>query len=237
MSKNNFMANESIWYNIGFEEAIGEESAGQEMYKNIYVYLNKDYSEHYVLPFYFLMGLHDYVWSTDGERLLLSACSGFFEYEVGLLPVKYAKWTPLIVVADIANKQILKVYEGKGKLCWNSAETDISQNDGLKEFSYDEWTANYEARREEVEKLVDEMEHEYTRNFFAHHTGPGQHRVLGDAIDEVVEEKVSSQFPEEEIGSEEYEEKLKSARRKPYIIMIAVCIALVLLLLLAKGNW
>jgi hypothetical protein len=48
---------------------------------------------------------------------------------------------------------------------------------------------------------------------------------------------VSSLFPEEEIGSEEYEEKLKSARRKPYIIMIAVCIALVLLLLLAKGNW
>jgi len=231
------MANESSLYNIGFEESIGEESAGQEMYRNIHVYLNKDYSELFVLPFYFLMGVHDYLWSTDGKRLLLSACSGFFEYEVGLLPEKYAKWTPLIVVADIANKQILKVYEGKGKLCWNRNETDICEKNGLKEYSYDEWTANYEARKEEVEKLVDEMEQEYTRNFFARHIGPSQHHVLGDAIDEVVEEKVSSQFSEEEIGSEEYEEKLKLARRKPYIIMIAVCIALALLLLLAKGNW
>ncbi|MBQ4010283.1 MAG: hypothetical protein II604_06240, partial [Bacteroidales bacterium] len=36
------MSNESTWYNIGFEEAIGEESAGHEMYRNIHVYLNKD---------------------------------------------------------------------------------------------------------------------------------------------------------------------------------------------------
>ena len=229
------MANESIWYNIGFEEAIGEEPAGQEMYKNIHVYLNKDYSEHYVLPFYFLMGLHDYLWSADGERLLISACSGFFEYEVGMLPDKYAKWTPLIVVADIAAKQILKVYEGKGKLCWNSDETDICEKNGLKEFSYDEWAANYEARREEVEKLVDEMEHDYTRSFFVRNAVSGQRHVLGDAIDEAIEEKVSRQFPDEEIGSDEYEEKLKSAQRKPYIIVIVVGLAIMLLLWLAKG--
>ena len=216
------MANESAWYNIGFEEAIGEESSGNEMYRNIHVYLNKDYSEHFVLPFYFLMGIHDYLWSADGERLLLSACSGFFEYEVGLLPEKYSKWTPLIVVADIANKQIIKVYEGKGTLCWNSDETDICSKDGLKEYSYDEWTANYEARKEEVKKLVDKMESEYTRNFFAYHTAPSQRRVMSDAVDEAIEEKLSRQFPEEEVGSEKYEEKLAAVKRKHYIISIVL---------------
>lgn len=216
------MANESTWYNIGFEESIGEESAGHEMYRNIHVYLNKDYSEHFVLPFYFLMGLHDYLWNADGDKLLLSACSGFFEYEVGMLPEKYAKWTPLIVVADIANKQILKVYEGKENLCWNSDETDIYTKNGLKEYSYDEWSANYEARRDEVEKLVDKMEAEYTRSFFTYHTVSGQRHAIGDAIDEVIEEKVSRQFPEEEIGSEKFDEKLTAAKRKHYIVFIVV---------------
>ena len=229
------MANESSLYNIGFEEAIGEETAGQEMYRTIHVYLNKDYSEHFVLPFYFLMGLHDYLWSADGERLLLSACSGFFEYEVGLLPEKYAKWIPLIVVADIANKQILKVYEGKGTLCWNSDETGICSKDGLKEYSYDEWSKNYEARRDEVEKLVEKLEAEYKRGFFSRHYTPDSHHVLGDAIDEVIEVKVSSQFPEEKIGSEEYEEKLTAAKRKPYIIVIVIGLVIMLLLWLAKG--
>lgn len=228
------MANESSWYNIGFEEAIGEEAAGQEMYRNIHVYLNKDYSEHFVLPFYFLMGLHEYIWSDDGERLLLSACYGFFEYEVGLLPEKYARWTPLIVVADIANKQILKVYEGKCTLCWNSDETDICTKKGLKEYSYDEWSKKYEARRDEVEKLVDQMETEYKRGLLSRHYTPGTRHILGDVIDEVVEEKVSSQFPEEKIGSEEYEEKLRSAQRKPSIIVIVICLAIMLLLWLAK---
>ncbi|MBR5982726.1 MAG: hypothetical protein IK025_03255 [Bacteroidales bacterium] len=229
------MANESSLYNIGFEEAIGEESSGNEMYRNIHVYLNKDYSEHFVLPFYFLMGHHDYLWSADGERLLFSACTGFFEYEVGLLPEKYSKWIPLIVVADIASKQILRVYEGKGTLCWNSEETDICSKDGLKEYSYDEWSKNYEARREEVEKLVEEYETEYKRGLFSRHYTPGSRRVLGDAIDEVVEEKVSSQFPEEKIGSEEYEEKLTAAKRKPYIIVIVIGLVIMLLLWLAKG--
>ena len=229
------MANESSWYNIGFEEAIGEEAAGQEMYRNIHVYLNKDYSEHFVLPFYFLMGLHEYIWSDDGERLLLSACYGFFEYEVGLLPEKYARWTPLIVVADIANKQILKVYEGKGALCWNSDETDICKKNGLKEYSYDEWLKKYEARRGEVEKLVDQMETEYKRGLLSRHYTPGTRHILGDVIDEVVEEKVSSQFPEEKIGSEEYEEKLRSAQRKPSIIVIVIALVVMLLLWLAKG--
>lgn len=228
------MANESSWYNIGFEEAIGEEAAGQEMYRTIHVYLNKDYSEHFVLPFYFLMGLHEYVWSDDGERLLLSACSGFFEYEVGLLPEKYARWTPIIVVADIANKQILKVYEGKGELCWNSDETDICKKNGLKEYSYDEWSKKYEARRDEVEKLVDQMETEYKRGLLSRHYTPGTRHILGDVIDEVVEEKVSSQFPEEKIGSEEYEEKLRSAQRKPSIIAIVIALVIMLLLWLAK---
>lgn len=230
------MSNESTWYNIGFEEAIGEESAGHEMYRNIHVYLNKDYSEHFVLPFYFLMGLHDYLWNADGDKLLLSACSGFFEYEVGLLPEDYAKWTPLIVVADIANKQILKVYEGKGKLCWNSDETDICTKKGLKEYSYDEWSAKYEARREEVEKLVDKMENEYTRSFFTSHHLMGQRHILGDVIDEATEEKVRSQFSEEEIGSEEYEEKLKSAQWKHYIIVLVALGVLMLLLWLIKGH-
>ena len=228
------MAKESCFYNIGFDEAIGFDASDHEMYRNIHVYLNKDYSEYFVMPFYFLMGLHDYLWSDDGERILLSACSGFFEYEAGLLPEKYAKWTPLIVVADIANKNILKVYEGNGNLCWNSEENDICTKNGLKEYSYDEWLENYEARREEVEKLVDKMESEYTRGLFASHAGPGRRHVLGDVIDEVIEEKVSSQFPEEEIGSEEYEEKLKSAQRKPYIIVIVISLAIMLLLYLTK---
>ena len=228
------MANESNWYNIGFEESIGEESAGQEMYRNIHVYLNKDYSDYFVLPFYFLMGLHDYLWNSDGDKLLLSACSGFFEYEAGLLPEKYAKWTPLIVVADIANKQILKVYEGKGTLCWNSDETDICTKNGMKEYSYDEWSKIYEARRDEVEKLVDKYETEYKRGLFTRHYTSGVRHVLGDTIDEVIEEKVSSQLPEEEIGTEEFEEKLKSARRKPYIIMIVISLLIMLLLWLTK---
>lgn len=45
---------------------------------------------------------------------------------------------------------------------------------------------------------------------------------MGDAIDEVIEEKVSSQFPEEEIGSEKFDEKLTAAKRKHYIVFIVV---------------
>ncbi|MBQ1732147.1 MAG: hypothetical protein II037_08065, partial [Bacteroidales bacterium] len=97
------------------------------------------------------------------------------------------------------------------------------------EYSYDEWSAKYEARREEVEKLVDKMENEYTRSFFTSHHSLGQRHILGDVIDEATEEKLRSQFSEEEIGSEEYEEKLKSAQWKHYIIVLVVLGALILL--------
>ena len=230
------MSNESTWYNIGFEESIGEESAGHEMYRNVHVYLNKDYSEHFVLPFYFLMGLHDYLWNADGDKLLLSACSGFFEYEVGLLPEDYAKWTPLIVVADIANKQILKVYEGKGNLCWNSDETDICTKNGLKEYSYDEWSAKYETEREEVEKLVEKLASDYTMSLFATHNYSGRHHVIGDIGDELIEEKIRREYPEEKVGSEEFEKKLNRAKMKHSIIVIVVLGALMLLLWLIKGH-
>lgn len=227
------MANESSWYNIGFEEAIGEESAGQEMYRNIHVYLNKDYSEHFVLPFYFLMGLHDYLWSADGERLLLSACSGFFEYGADLLPEKYARWTPLIVVADIANKQILKVYEGKKDLCWNDDETDIFSKEGLVEFAYDEWMKNYEARREAVEEIVEELESRYSRNMVCSRIPVGDDSQLNNMIESTIKKAMGVRSDEESPNDAEKgcgeSDKQKVSKFRVVIVLIIVLILVVLL--------
>lgn len=227
------MANESSWYNIGFEEAIGEEAAGQEMYRTIHVYLNKDYSEHFVLPFYFLMGLHEYVWSDDGERLLLSACSGFFEYEVGLLPEKYARWTPIIVVADIANKQILKVYEGKKDLCWNADETDICSKGGLKEFAYDEWMKNYEARREAVEEIVKELESRYSRNMVCSRIPVDYDSQLDNIIESTIKKAMGvrsdKESPDDAEKGDGESDKQKVSKFRVVVVLIIVLIIVVLL--------
>ncbi len=229
------MANESNLYNIGFEEAIGEESAGREMYRNIHVYQNKDYSEHFVLPFYFIMGKHDYLWNENGDRLLLSACYGFYEYDTEILPDKYTQWHPLMVVVEVSEKHIVKVYEGDAALRWNDDESDVMDKSGLKELSFDEWSAKYEAEREEVEKLVEKLASEYTVSFFATHNYSGRHHVLGDVGDELIEEKIRKEYPEEEVGSEEFEKKLNKAKMKHYIIVIVVLVALLLFLWLIKS--
>jgi hypothetical protein len=230
------MANESSLYNIGFEEAIGEESVGREMYRNIHVYSKKDDSECMVLPFYFIMGKHDYLWNEDGDRLLLSACYGFYEYDAEILPEKYTRWHPLMVVVDVADKHIVKVYEGDAALRWNDDESDIMVKSGLKKFSYDEWSAKYEAEREEVEKLVEKLASDYTMSLFATHNYSGRHHVIGDIGDELIEEKIRREYPEEVVGSEEFEKKLNRAKMKHYIIVIVVLGALMLLLWLIKGH-
>ena len=230
------MSNESSLYNIGFEEAIGEESVGREMYSNIHVYSKKDDSECMVLPFYFIMGKHDYLWNEDGNRLLLSACYGFYEYDAEILPEKYTQWHPLMVVVDVADKHIVKVYEGDVALQWNCDESDIMNRSGLKELSYDEWSAKYEAEREEVEKLAEKLASDYTMSFFATHNYSGRHHVIGDVGDELIEEKVRKEYPEEVVGSEEFEKKLNRAKMKHYIIVIVVLGALMLLLWLIKGH-
>ena len=230
------MANESSLYNIGFEEAIGEESVGREMYRNIHVYSKKDDSECMVLPFYFIMGKHDYLWNEDGDRLLLSACYGFYEYDAEILPEKYTRWHPLMVVVDVADKHIVKVYEGDAALRWNGDESDIKDKSGLKKFSYDEWSAKYETEREEVEKLVEKLASDYTMSLFATHNYSGRHHVIGDIGDELIEEKIRREYPEEKVGSEEFEKKLNRAKMKHSIIVIVVLGALMLLLWLIKGH-
>ena len=192
------MANESILYNIGFEETIGNETSGMEMYKGVHVYLNKDYSEHFALPFYFLMGQHDYLWNTDGDKLLLSSCSGFFEYDADLLPDEYSRWTPLIVVADIAQKQILKVYEGDAPLCWNDNETDICTKEDLTEFSYAQWVARYNARKEEIERIVAERTSDYSKNLLlGGHTTFERSSLIGDIVDETIQKNQNESQPTE----------------------------------------
>lgn len=228
------MANESYLYYIGFEDAVGDESAGREMYRNVHVYSSKDDSECMVLPFYFIMGKHDYLWNGNGDRLLLSACYGFYEYDAEILPEKYTQWHPVMVVVDVAGKQIVKVYEGDAALQWNGDESDIMDRSGLKELSFDEWSAKYEAEREEVEKLVEKLASEYTVSFFATHNYSGGHHVLGDVGDELVEEKIRKEYPEEEVGPEEFEKKLNKAKTKHYIIVIVVLVALLLFLCLIK---
>ena len=250
------MANESFLYYIGFQDAVGDEmlqqgmcgggvfgnigsSAGDrrcdyDMYRNIYVYSKKDDSECMVLPFYFIMGKHDYLWNEDGDRLLLSACYGFYEYDAELLPEKYTRWHSVMVVVDVAGKQIVKVYEGDAALQWNVDESDIMDKSGLKELSFDEWSAKYEAEREEVEKLVEKLASEYTVSFFATHNYSGGHHVLGDVGDELVEERIRREYPEEEVGPEEFEKKLNKAKTKHYIIVIVVLVALLLFLCLIK---
>jgi len=250
------MANESSFYYIGFQDAVGDEtlqngmcggvfgnmggSAGErrcdyDMYRNIYVYSKRDDSECMVLPFYFIMGKHDYLWSEEGDRLLLSACYGFYEYDAEILPEKYTRWHPVMVVVNVGERQIVKVYEGDAALRWNDDESDIMEKSGLVEFPYDEWSAKYEAQREEIEKLVEELESDYKKSFFKTHNSPSGHHILGDVVDEVVEEKVKSQFSEDEIGSEEYEKTLKSSQRKHYIILLVVLVVFILLLRLLKG--
>jgi hypothetical protein len=58
---------------------------------------------------------------------------------------------------------------------------------------------------------------------------------LGDVGDELIEEKIRREYPEEEVGSEEFEKKLNKAKMKHYIIVIVVLVALLLLLWLVKG--
>ena len=251
------MANESFLYYIGFQDAVGDEmlqqgmcgggvfgnmgsSAGDrrcdyDMYRNIYVYSKKDDSECMVLPFYFIMGKHDYLWNEDGDRLLLSACYGFYEYDAELLPEKYTRWHPVMVVVDVAEKQIVKVYEGDAALRWNDDESDIMDKSGLKGFPYDEWSAKYEAEREEVETLVEKLESDYTKEFFAPHHNIGRHHVMGDVADELIEEKIRREYPEEEVGSEEFEKKLESAKHKHNIIVLVVALAVLLLLWLIRS--
>lgn len=121
-----FMANESTKYYVGFEESVGDENASNLLYRNIYVYDYKENEECLKLPFYFMLGKHDYVWDSNGER------------------------------------KILKVYEGTANLLWNEAENDIQSNNGLKEFSFEEWKSRYEARKEELEKKANERMKENT---------------------------------------------------------------------------
>lgn len=162
------MANESDLYYIGFEESVGnEESAlgiganvdkGCDMYRGIHIYSCKDDSECMTFPFYFLMGQNDYLWNAGGDKILLSACIGFFELGAEMLPDKYSKWTPLIIIADVSEKHVVKIYEGKGRLCWNDNETDIRDKKGLKEYSYDMWLSRYEAQKEKIERMRADME-------------------------------------------------------------------------------
>jgi hypothetical protein len=162
------MANESVLYYIGFEESVGSEALasgiaanednGCEVYKSIHVYSCKDDSECMTFPFYFLMGQNDYLWNVAGDKILLSACIGFFELGAEMLPDKYSKWTPLIIIADVSEKQVVKIYEGRGRLCWDDNETDIRDKKGLKEYSYDEWLSRYEAQKEKVERMRAELE-------------------------------------------------------------------------------
>jgi len=162
------MANESVLYYIGFEESVcGEVSAlglganvdkGCEMYRGIHVYSCKDDSECMAFPFYFIMGKHDYIWNAGGDKILLSACIGFFELGAEMLPDKYSKWTPLILIADVSEKHVVKIYEGRGRLCWDDNETDIRDKKGLKEYSYNEWLSRYESQKEKIERMRAELE-------------------------------------------------------------------------------
>ncbi len=152
------MANESVLYYIGFEEPVGNEGSGCEMYKGIHVYSCKDDSECMTFPFYFLMGQNDYIWNAGGDKILLSACIGFFELGSEMLPDKYSKWTPLIIIADVSEKQVVKIYEGRGRLFWDDNETDIRDKKSLKEYSYDVWLSRYEAQKEKIESMRADME-------------------------------------------------------------------------------
>ena len=162
------MANESVLYYIGFEESVGcDVSAlgiganvdkGCEMYRGIHVYSCKDDSECMSFPFYFLLGHNDYLWNAGGDKILLSACIGFFELDADMLPDKYSKWTPLIIIADVSEKHVVKIYEGRGRLCWDDNETDIRDKKGLKEYSYDVWLSRYEAQKDKIERMRADME-------------------------------------------------------------------------------
>ena len=162
------MASESDLYYIGFEESVGNDVSalgiganvdkGCDMYRGIHVYSCKDDSECMTFPFYFIMGKHDYIWNAGGDKILLSACIGFFELGAEMLPDKYSKWTPLIIIADVSEKHVVKIYEGKGRLCWNDNETDIRDKKGLKEYSYDVWLSRYEAQKEKIELMREDLE-------------------------------------------------------------------------------
>lgn len=254
------MANESSWYYLGFEESVGDESSLQgmpggsmfgdmggksgdrrcetDMYRNIYIYSKKDHSECMVLPFYFILGHHDYLWNADGDRLLISACYGFYEIVVDLLPDRYSKWKPMLAVVNVAERHIEKVYEGNARLTWNEAETDLATNDNLAEFSYEDWKAAYDAKKEELEVLVSKVEADYRhilggRNYT-------RSSLMVDILDESVENKASEEFPEydellpEDMNDEERKEEAYNrfgvSRKAIVIIVTAVAIVVYIIL-------